>query len=48
MTFLTKLSLVTLDKLHETLVANNRVYWMKEKNQQIQVHLLTPLYMYDM
>jgi len=28
-----------------TLVTNDKGYWMK-KNQQIQVHPLTPLYMY--
>jgi len=43
---MTKISLVALDKLHETLVANNKGYWMKKKIQQIQVHPLTPLYMY--
>jgi hypothetical protein len=31
MTFVTKTSLVTLDKSHETLVPNDKVYWMKEK-----------------
>ncbi len=31
MTFATKLSLVALDKLHKTLVANDKGYWMKEK-----------------
>jgi hypothetical protein len=31
MTFVTRISLVTLDKLHETLVANNEGYKMKEK-----------------
>jgi hypothetical protein len=43
-TLVTKSSLVALDKSHETLVANDEGYWMKEKNQQIQVHPLTPLY----
>jgi hypothetical protein len=28
---MTKISLVALNKSHETLVANNKVYWMKEK-----------------
>ncbi len=46
MTFVTKISLVTLDKSHETLVPNDKVYWMKEKIQQIRVHPLTPLYTY--
>jgi hypothetical protein len=31
MTFATKISLIALDKLHETLVANDKGYWMKEK-----------------
>ncbi len=31
MTFATKISLVTLDKSHETLALNNKGYWMKEK-----------------
>jgi hypothetical protein len=31
MTFTTKISLVALDKWHETLVANNKGYRMKEK-----------------
>ncbi len=44
--FATKISLVTLDKSHGTLVANNKGYWMKEKSQQIQIHPLTPLYTY--
>jgi hypothetical protein len=30
-TFVTKISLVALDKSHETLVANDKGYWMKEK-----------------
>jgi hypothetical protein len=30
-TFTTKISLITLDKSHETLVANDKGYWMKEK-----------------
>ncbi len=32
MTFTTKISLVALDKSHETLVANNKGYRMKEKS----------------
>ncbi len=46
MTFATKIPLVTLDKLHATLIINDEGYWMKKKNQQIQVHPLIPLYMY--
>jgi hypothetical protein len=29
--FVIKISLVALDKSHETLVANDKVYWIKEK-----------------
>jgi hypothetical protein len=46
MTFATKIPLIALDKSHAILVANDKGYWMKEKNQQIQVHILIPLYMY--
>jgi hypothetical protein len=31
MTFATKIPLVTLDKLHVTLVMNDEGYWMKKK-----------------
>ncbi len=44
-TIATKISLVTLDKLHAILITNDKEYWMK-KNQQVQVHPLTPLYLY--
>jgi hypothetical protein len=30
-TFVTKISLISLDKSHETLVTNHRGYWVKEK-----------------
>ncbi len=46
MTFATKMPLVALDKSHMRLVANDKGYWMNKKNQQIQVHPLTPLYTY--
>jgi hypothetical protein len=29
--FVTKISLIALDKSHETFIANDKVYWMKEK-----------------
>ncbi len=43
---MTKISLVILGKLHAILVANNKMYWIERKNQQIQVHLLISLYTY--
>jgi hypothetical protein len=32
LTFVIKISLIALDKSHETLVANDKGYYMKEKN----------------
>jgi len=37
-TFMTKISLVTLDKLHE--VTNDNELWMKEKVNKIHLHIL--------
>jgi hypothetical protein len=45
-TFTTKISLVVLDKSHETLVANDKGLLDEIKSQQIKVHPLTPLYTY--
>ncbi len=35
-----KIPLVTLDKLHATLVTNDNEFWMKEKVNKIHLHLL--------
>jgi hypothetical protein len=42
-TLATKILLIALNKLHETLVTNDNRVLDERKSQQIQVHLLTPL-----
>jgi hypothetical protein len=37
---MTKIPLVTLAKLHATLVTNDNEFWMKEKINKIHLHLL--------
>jgi hypothetical protein len=45
-TFATKISLVVLDKSHETLVTNDKGLLDEIKNQQIKVHPFTPFSTY--
>jgi hypothetical protein len=40
-TFTTKILIVTLNKLHLTLVVNDKEFWMQEKVNKIQFHPLT-------
>ncbi len=40
-TFTTKILIVALNKLHLTLVVNDKEFWMKEKVNKIQFHPLT-------
>jgi hypothetical protein len=40
-TFVTKILITALDKLHVTLVTNDKKFWMKKKFNKIHFHLLT-------
>ncbi len=43
---MTKILLVVVNKSHAILVTNNKGVLDEKKSQQIQIHCLTPLYMY--